>query len=201
LFNKILILCNISDICNKVCNYIFIQKNSYFRSQYIIMGIHSLDNTDLHIIHLLQKDGRMTNLNLSTEIGLSPAPTLERVRKLENQEYIKGYHADVNEEALGFGIQCFIQITINLSIKNARNNFLEKIKDIENIKECYLVTGDSDFILKMVAKDMKDYERIVLDHLSKIEEIERQKSMMILSSTIKPFLPIYSTKGNKPKSK
>src|SRR3546814_4625095 len=76
------------------------------------MSAH-LDKIDLHILRLLQKDGRITNLQLSNEVGLSPAPTLERVRKLENNGYIKSYHAAVNEEALGFGIKTFIQITVD----------------------------------------------------------------------------------------
>ncbi|AFD07624.1 Lrp/AsnC family transcriptional regulator [Solitalea canadensis] len=154
------------------------------------MNGHHLDKIDLHIIKLLQKDGRITNLQLSNEIGLSPAPTLERVRKLENQGYIKSYHASVDEESLGFGVKCFIQITINLNIPDARNKFIQKINAIEDVVECHHVTGSSDFVVKLVAKDMKGYERIILEKLSKIEEIGHQSSMMILSSTIKPSLPI-----------
>lgn len=154
------------------------------------MNGHHLDKIDLHIIKLLQKDGRITNLQLSNEIGLSPAPTLERVRKLENQGYIKSYHAAVDEESLGFGVKCFIQITINLNIPDARNKFIQKINSIEEVVECHHVTGSSDFVVKLVAKDMKGYERIILEKLSKIEEIGHQSSMMILSSTIKPSLPI-----------
>jgi Lrp/AsnC family leucine-responsive transcriptional regulator len=139
---------------------------------------------------LLQSDGRITNLQLSNEIGLSPAPTLERVRKLENQGYIKSYHAIVDEETLGFTVKCFIQITINLNISDARNKFIQKINAIEEVVECHHVTGSSDFVVKLVAKDMKGYEKIILEKLSKIEEIGHQSSMMILSSTVKPALPI-----------
>ncbi|POY35419.1 AsnC family transcriptional regulator [Solitalea longa] len=154
------------------------------------MNGHHLDKIDLHIIKLLQKDGRITNLQLSNEIGLSPAPTLERVRKLENQGYIKSYHASVDEEALGFTVKCFIQITINLNIPDSRNRFIKKINEIDEVVECHHVTGSSDFVVKLVAKDMKSYESIILEKLSKIEEIGHQSTMMILSSNIKPSLPI-----------
>ncbi|SMO81520.1 Lrp/AsnC family transcriptional regulator [Solitalea koreensis] len=154
------------------------------------MNAHHLDRIDLHIIKLLQSDGRITNLQLSNEIGLSPAPTLERVRKLENQGYIKSYHAVVDEEALGFNVKCFIQITINLNVPDARNKFIQKINAIEEVVECHHVTGSSDFVVKLIAKDMKGYERIILEKLSKIEEIGHQSSMMILSSNVKPALPI-----------
>lgn len=154
------------------------------------MSFH-LDKIDLHIIKLLQKDGRITNLHLSNEIGLSPAPTLERVRKLENNGYIKSYHADINEEALGFGIKTFIQITINLNLPDARNNFIRKISEIEEVVECYHVTGESDFLLKVVVKDMRTFEVLVLEKFSKIEEISHQSSMMVISTVKKnPVLPI-----------
>src|SRR5690606_41440518 len=120
-----------------------------------------LDKIDLHIIRLLQKDGRITNLQLSNEIGLSPAPTLERVRKLEHNGYIKSYHADVNEEALGFGIKTFIQITVNLNLPDSRNNFIRKISQIDEVVECYHVTGESDFLLKVIVRDMRSEERRV----------------------------------------
>lgn len=151
---------------------------------------HHLDKIDLKIIRLLQTDGRITNLQLSNEVGLSPAPTLERVRKLENAGYIKSYHARVDEEALGYGVKTFVQLTINLNIPDARNNFIKKVHEIEEITECYHVTGSSDFLLKVMVRDMRDYERLVLDKLSKIGEISHQQSMVILS-TIKynPAIP------------
>lgn len=148
------------------------------------MSTH-LDKIDLHILRLLQKDGRITNLQLSNEIGLSPAPTLERVRKLENNGYIKSYHAAVNEEALGFGIKTFIQITVNLNLPDARNNFIRKISAIDEVVECYHVTGESDFLLKVIVRDMHAFEVLVLEKFSKIEEINHQASMMVISTVKK----------------
>ncbi|HEY9561189.1 MAG TPA: Lrp/AsnC family transcriptional regulator [Anseongella sp.] len=148
------------------------------------MSAH-LDKIDLHILRLLQKDGRITNLQLSNEVGLSPAPTLERVRKLENNGYIKSYHAAVNEEALGFGIKTFIQITVNLNMPDSRNNFIRKISEIDEVVECYHVTGESDFLLKVIVQDMHAFEVLVLEKFSKIEEINHQASMMVISTVKK----------------
>src|SRR3546814_17319852 len=89
------------------------------------MSAH-LDKIDLHILRLLQKDGRITNLQLSNEVGLSPAPTLERVRKPENNGYIKSFLAAANEEDLGFGIQTFIQSQDHLHQPDSRKHFIMK---------------------------------------------------------------------------
>ena len=78
---------------------------------------NELDKIDLHILRILQENGRITNLQLSNDIGLSPAPTLERVRKLENAGYIKSYHALVDEELLGLGIKTFIQVQLDFPIE------------------------------------------------------------------------------------
>src|SRR3546814_11142396 len=116
---------------------------------------------------------------------LSPAPTLERVRKLENNGYIKNYHAAVNEEALGFGIKTFIQITVNLNMPDSRNNFIRKISEIDEVVECYHVTGESDFLLKVIVQDMHAFEVLVLEKFSKIDEINHQASMMVIPTVKK----------------
>ena len=89
-----------------------------------------LDKTDLKILKKLQQDGRMTNLQLSVEIGLSPAPTLERVKKLESSGVIKSYHAQVNEHVVGLGIQALVSISLTRQIENAIAGFTEKINNI-----------------------------------------------------------------------
>ena len=108
-----------------------------------------LDRIDLQILKILQENGRITNLQLSNEIGLSPAPTLERVRKLENAEYIKSYHALVDEEKLGLGIKTFIQISLDFHQKNTIQTFLDEIQNIKEVTECHHVTGQCDFLLKV----------------------------------------------------
>lgn len=145
----------------------------------------SLDKIDLKILRILQEDGRITNLQLSNEIGLSPAPTLERVKKLEKGGIIRSYHAELDKEALGLGVQTFMQITLLRHKNNAITNFVDQIKDIEEVVECHHVTGGSDYLLRIMAKSMTAYERLVMDKLSKIEEIGQMQTLVILSTVKK----------------
>lgn len=148
------------------------------------------DKIDLQILKLLQENGRITNLQLSHEIGLSPAPTLERVRKLENAGLIKSYHAVVDEELLGLGIKTFIQIQLDFHRDNAIETFVDEVKQIKEVTECHHVTSGCDFILKIYVKDIKAYERLIMDKISKISVIKTFQTMMILStSKNEPVLP------------
>jgi Lrp/AsnC family leucine-responsive transcriptional regulator len=142
---------------------------------------HHLDKIDLKILRILQENAKITNLQLSAEIGLSPAPTLERVKKLENAKLIKGYYTEVNEEALGVGIKAIIQITLTRQIENAIANFKKEINKIPEIMECYQVTGSADYILIVMLKDIRDFEMLISNRLSKMEEIGQMQTMMILS--------------------
>jgi len=142
-----------------------------------------LDRTDLKILQILQANSKITNLDLSKRIGLSPAPTLERVKKLENSKVIESYHAKVNSHAIGLNVKTFVLVSLAWQKENALNNFLEKIQDIEEIVECYIVTGEADFLMKLICKDIPTYEKLLFKTLSQIEEIERLKTLMALSTT------------------
>ncbi len=141
------------------------------------------DKIDLQILQILQENGRITNLQLSHEIGLSPAPTLERVRKLENADFIKGYHAVVDEELLGLGIKTFIQVQLDFHQVNAIQTFVNEVKKIKEITECHHVTSGCDFILKVFVKDIKAYEKLIMQKISKISVVKTFQSMMILSTS------------------
>ncbi len=144
-----------------------------------------LDKTDLKILRLLQENSKITNLDLSKKIGLSPAPTLERVKKLESQGIIESYHAKVNAAKIGLDIHTFVLVSLAWAKENAYDNFIEKINDISEITECYIVTGDADFLLKIICKDLGSYEQLLFKKLSKIEEIERLKTLMTLNKVKK----------------
>lgn len=150
-----------------------------------------LNKTDFQILKILQENGRITNLQLSTEIGLSPAPTLERVRKLENAGYIKSYHALVDEELLGLGIKTFIQIQLDFHKNNTIQTFVDEVRQIKEITECHHVTGQCDFLLKVYVKDIKAYERLIMDKISKISVVKTFQTMMIMSTSKKePSVPL-----------
>lgn len=141
-----------------------------------------LDKIDLKILKILQESGRITNLQLSSDIGLSPAPTLERVRKLENSGYIKSYHAHVDAKSLGMDVTTFVKVKLNSYKSESINNFLAQVQKVDEIIECHYVTGSADFILKLMVKDMSAYERLIFDKMSKIQEIGNMETMVVLST-------------------
>lgn len=150
-----------------------------------------LDKVDLRILRILQESSKITNLELSKRIGLSPAPTLERVRKLEQSGVILSYHAMVDPQVIGLNVQTFVLVSLAWQKENALNQFLEKIKKISEITECYIITGEADVLIKIVVKDIPTYEQLLFKTLSQIEEIERLKTLMALSmvkqSKVLPF--------------
>ena len=149
------------------------------------------DRTDFKILKLLQENGRITNLQLASSIGLSPAPTLERVRKLENSGYIKSYHAFVDEEKLGLGIKSFIQVSLDFHTHNAIPEFVSAVQHIKEVTECHHVTGQCDFILKVYVKDIKAYEAVIMEKISKIPYVKTFQTMMIMSTSKKePIVPM-----------
>ncbi|MEY4134860.1 MAG: Lrp/AsnC family transcriptional regulator [Saprospiraceae bacterium] len=150
-----------------------------------------LDKTDLRILKILQENSKITNLELSKKVGLSPAPTLERVKKLESTSIIESYHAKVNPQSIGLNVKTFVLVSLAWQKENALNHFLEKIKAIDEIVECYIITGEADFLMKIICKDIPTYEQLLFKTLSQIEEIERLKTLMTLStvkdSMLMPF--------------
>jgi len=146
------------------------------------MSEQRMDKVDLKILKILQENSKITNLELSKKIGLSPAPTLERVKKLENSKIIESYHAVVNPQAIGLSVKTFVLVSLAWQKENALNNFLDKIKAISEITECYIITGEADFLIKIVCKDLPSYEQLLFKTLSQIEEIERLKTLMTLST-------------------
>jgi Lrp/AsnC family leucine-responsive transcriptional regulator len=141
-----------------------------------------LDKTDFKILKILQHKGDITNLQLSIQVGLSPAPTLERVKKLEQLGFIKGYHAEANAEALGIGIKALIKICLEKQRHTSIEQFKKQVSDIDEVTECYQVTGEADFILKVMVKDIAAFERLITEKFSAIEEIGEMKTMIILST-------------------
>ena len=144
-----------------------------------------LDRIDLQILKILQQNSKITNLDLSKKIGLSPAPTLERVKKLESTNVIESYHAKVNAEKIGLNVGTFVLVTLAWNKENALENFIEKLSKIDEVTEAYIITGDGDFLLKIITKDIPSYEQLLFKKLSQIEEVERLKTFMTLSKVKK----------------
>lgn len=140
------------------------------------------DKIDLKILRILQENSKITNLDLSKKIGLSPAPTLERVKKLEQTGVISSYHAVVNANAIGLNVKTFVLVNLAWQKENALENFITKLNEIDEVTECYIITGEADFLLKVVCKDIPAYEQLLFKKLSQLEEIERLKTLMTLST-------------------
>lgn len=139
-----------------------------------------LDGADRNILRLLQEDGRITNADLARRVGLSPPSMLQRVRRLEQKGLIKGYTATIDPEKLGFSITVMAMVSLAMHQDQPIDHFLKAVSSIPEIMECYHVSGDHDFMLKIVAKDMHDYERIVREHLSTIKAIGKIHSCFVL---------------------
>ena len=141
-----------------------------------------LDRTDLRILKTLQGNGRITNLQLSQEIGLSPAPTLERVRKLERANLITGYHAAVNQRKLGLGIKALIQVSLSRQLGNANETFIQQINNVSEVVECHQVTGNFDYQMMIIVEDIPAFDTLINNTLSKIESIALIQTSVVLST-------------------
>jgi DNA-binding Lrp family transcriptional regulator len=141
-----------------------------------------LDGTDRKILELLQTNSNITNAQLAQEIGLSPAPTLERVKKLENSEVIKSYHAVIDPAAVGMGVSTFVTVSLKGHNKDNIERFIRAIKEINEVIECHHVTGQADFILRIVAPDIPAYQNLMLEKVSNIEVVDNMQSTVILST-------------------
>ena len=143
----------------------------------------SLDAIDRRIVHLLQEDGALTNADLAKRIGLTPAPTLERVRKLEREGYIRKYVALVDPARLGRPVTAFVSVIMRSHGQRTADNFRRAVARLAEVLECHHIAGEEDYLLKVVAASPIDYERFVLERLTKIAGIEKIKTTFVLSSS------------------
>ena len=141
-----------------------------------------LDATDRKILEILQTNSNITNAQLAQDIGLSPAPTLERVKKLENAEIIKSYHAVVDMASVGLGVTTFVMVSLKGHNKENISKFMNAIQKIDEVIECHHVTGQADFILKIVAQDIPAYQNLMLEKVTNIEVVDNMQTTVILST-------------------
>lgn len=157
-----------------------------------------LDKIDFNILRILQERGRITNAQLAIEVGLSPAPTLERVRKLETTGLIESYHALVNANKLGLNFIVFIEVRLNYHSHFKIEGFIETIQQLPEIVEAYHITGNGDFLLKMYTPSISDYQAFIVEKLSKIEGVGNIQSMVVLAEIKKSNgLPIHEDMLNR----
>ena len=150
-----------------------------------------LDTVDLRILRELQADGSLSNVELARRVHLSPSPCLARVKALEAAGVISRYVALANATALGLGLNVFISISLKAQNKEALADFEHRIAEQEEVMECYLMTGDSDYLIRVAVADMAALERFILDQLSPIPGIEKIRSSFALKQVrYKTALPL-----------
>ena len=150
-----------------------------------------MDRTDFRILDALQRDGSLSNVELARRVGLSPSPCLARVKALEAQGVIRQYVALADAARLGLGLNVFINISLRTQSKEALARFESRIADHEEVMECYLMTGDSDYLIRVVVADIAALERFILEQLTPIEDIEKIRSSFALKQVrYKTALPL-----------
>lgn len=150
-----------------------------------------LDRIDRRILKDLQENGRMTNVELASRAGISAPPCLRRVRALEEAGYIRGYHADVNPEALGYGVTVFAQVGLSSQAEADLKAFEALVAGWPQVRECHMLAGEADFLLKIVAVDWDAYQRFLTTKLTAAPNVSHVKSALaIRSSKIEPGVPI-----------
>ena len=151
----------------------------------------TLDRIDRRILGLLQEDGRMTNVELAERVGLTAPPCLRRVRALEQSGVIRGYHAECDPTQLGFPITVFAMVSLRSQAEHDLAAFERHVAGIPEVRECHMLNGEIDFILKIVAADLESFQRILTTHLTAAPNVAGVKSSLtIRTAKLAPGVPI-----------
>lgn len=153
-----------------------------------------LDSTDLRILGLLQEDASLSNVELARQVHLSPSPCLARVKALREAGVIDRYVALVNAKALNLGLNVFISISLKTQNRAALAEFERRIAEHDEVMECYLMTGDSDYLIRVALPDIAALEKFILEQLTPIPGIEKIRSSFALKQVrYKTALPLRPT--------
>lgn len=164
--------------------------------------VKQLDNKDYEILKILQADGRVTNAELAKRVKLSPPSVLQRMRHLENAGYIKGYAALLDAEKMNLKIQVLALVSLALHEEHSMDRFIEQFANIPEVLECHHVSGEFDFLLKIVVEDMRAYENLLRDHILKVKGLGQIRSSFVLASPkATTSLPIQCAKSNRRQNK
>ncbi|MEM7487560.1 MAG: Lrp/AsnC family transcriptional regulator [Pseudomonadota bacterium] len=144
------------------------------------MTVTKLDTIDRQILSELQADGRMTNVELARRVGISAPPCLRRVRALEEAGLIQGYHADVNARALGFEVQVFAMVSLLRQAESDLSAFEALARDWPLVRECHMLNGEIDFILKCVAPDLSTFQSFLTQQLTAADNVASVKTSLVI---------------------
>jgi len=144
-----------------------------------------IDRIDRLILHELQLDGRLTNAALASRANLSESACLRRVRRLEDARLIRGYVGLVDQSSAGFPDNVFVRITLTSQQQDDLRQFEAAVRQLPEVMECYLMSGDADYLLRVIVADSRDYERIHSQHLTRLPGVDRVHSSFALRTVIK----------------
>lgn len=144
------------------------------------MAGFKLDSIDMKILQELQNDGRMTNVELSRRVGISAPPCLRRVRSLEEAGLIQGYHAELNAQALGFEVQVFAMVGLHSQAETDLAAFEERVRELAYVRECHMLNGEIDFILKCIAPDLTAFQTFLTEELTSAPNVASVKTSLVI---------------------
>ncbi|MFK5998917.1 MAG: Lrp/AsnC family transcriptional regulator [Rhodobacterales bacterium] len=149
-----------------------------------------LDAIDLKLLSLLQDDGRMTNVDLAKAVGISAPPCLRRIRALQDRGFIQGFHADVNEKELGFEVKAFAMVGLHSQAEVDLTAFEERCRNWPLVRECHMLNGEIDFILKCLSPDLSSFQSFITEELTSADNVASVKtSLVIREAKDKPGVP------------
>lgn len=158
----------------------------------------ALDEIDFRILAVLQDDARISNVDLAARVGLSPSPCLRRVRDLEERGIVRRYVALLDPGAVGLGVSVFVQVSLERQAEQGLDTFEKRILARPEVMECYLMTGDADYLVRVVVPDVAAFERFLLDHLTRIPGVASVKSSFALKQVkYRTSLPLRRGGGGK----
>jgi len=150
-----------------------------------------LDEIDLRILRDLQENGKITNVELARRVGISAPPCLRRVRALEEAGFITGYHAEVEPAKLGYNVTVFAQVGLDSQSESELSAFEELVRSWPEVRDCHMLAGEADFILRIVAQDWETYQKFVTEKLTPAPNVANVKSALTLrASKHEPGVPV-----------
>ena len=157
-----------------------------------------MDYIEYKLLNSLQKNARLTNLELAKQVGLSASPCLRRVKSLEESGVITGYSAIINQNKVHLSVNVFVQVSLERQSEERLQIFEENIMEYREVMEAYLMTGEADYLLRIVVKDLQAYEKFLKDNLTKITGIASIRSYFSLKQVTRKYnLPIVNPKNIK----
>lgn len=139
-----------------------------------------LDDIDWHILAELQRDGRITNVELAKRVGISAPPCLRRVRHLEERGFIQGYHAKLDQKMLGMGVLAFAMVGLSSQADNDLQSFIGAIESMPEVLECHMLSGEIDFILKCLTPDLESFQDFIINVLTAVPNVDSVKTSLTI---------------------